>query len=362
MDILPSYTDSLRADILPSYSDSLMHHGIKGMHWGIRRYQDYGGRLTYAGKLRYYGKTYKQLSKSDKEDVMIAAKNNGIKINKKTDISYSDPKKNPNYDPKTGLVKKSKNSTPEQDAEMINPGIVDKRFLSDNSRYQFNCTHCTIAYDLRRRGYDVAASPVKSAEGEDAKFIEKMYKHAEKRNAEPVLKSKQVRNTSLLSNPPMSDKEYENLWTESFNHAINDPRSYDKACKQQGKKILNTCESYGPNARGNIMIKLACGGGHSLAFENDAKGRTKFIDTQTYNSYRNKTNTAGDSTSKYYRNIICMADPYFDSVVLRYDNAKPNYKFITDNNIVCNPRTVTCKNKSIFGKEETSKFTQYQYE
>lgn len=31
----------------------LYHHGIKGMHWGIRRYQNPDGSLTTAGKIRY---------------------------------------------------------------------------------------------------------------------------------------------------------------------------------------------------------------------------------------------------------------------------------------------------------------------
>ena len=50
MDYVPSYSDSLYADIQPSYSDSLMHHGIKGMHWGVRRYQNTDGSYTAAGK------------------------------------------------------------------------------------------------------------------------------------------------------------------------------------------------------------------------------------------------------------------------------------------------------------------------
>lgn len=33
-------------------SDVLMHHGTKGMHWGIRRYQNKDGSLTAAGKQR----------------------------------------------------------------------------------------------------------------------------------------------------------------------------------------------------------------------------------------------------------------------------------------------------------------------
>lgn len=30
----------------------IYHHGIKGMHWGIRRYQNPDGSLTDAGKKR----------------------------------------------------------------------------------------------------------------------------------------------------------------------------------------------------------------------------------------------------------------------------------------------------------------------
>lgn len=32
---------------------SLAHHGIKGMRWGVRRYQNKDGSLTNAGKERY---------------------------------------------------------------------------------------------------------------------------------------------------------------------------------------------------------------------------------------------------------------------------------------------------------------------
>lgn len=48
----------------------LAHHGILGMKWGIRRYQNTDGSLTAAGKKRYGGNTYKE----DRANDVIKAK------------------------------------------------------------------------------------------------------------------------------------------------------------------------------------------------------------------------------------------------------------------------------------------------
>lgn len=39
-------------EFLDIYDDYLMHHGIRGQHWGVRRYQNEDGSLTSVGKAR----------------------------------------------------------------------------------------------------------------------------------------------------------------------------------------------------------------------------------------------------------------------------------------------------------------------
>lgn len=71
----------------------LYHHGIKGMKWGVRRYQNEDGTLTAAGKKRYYreadsagykeegynGRRYKTVGKKGKVETFDADPHKWVK-------------------------------------------------------------------------------------------------------------------------------------------------------------------------------------------------------------------------------------------------------------------------------------------
>lgn len=85
-----------------STEDELYHHGIKGMKWGVRRYQNEDGTLTVSGKNRYARVTTQEdIVRAKKSDIPTKHRERVIAKyeSKKTDgMRKADTDRNKAYD------------------------------------------------------------------------------------------------------------------------------------------------------------------------------------------------------------------------------------------------------------------------
>lgn len=81
------------------YQDELYHHGIIGMKWGVRRYQNKDGTLTKAGKKRY--------SDSEKD---ARKKNQKAIIDKAFEKTVKTGKDKPNISPAEAMARNASNA------------------------------------------------------------------------------------------------------------------------------------------------------------------------------------------------------------------------------------------------------------
>lgn len=105
----------------------LVHHGIKGQRWGVRRFQNADGSLTPAGK--------KRLEKAEKKDIAWATKNYdkiSSKAQKKVSKELRQYSKELLKDPSSVTVKgkisaSTMNAYNQKMAKLMNTAIKDVR-------------------------------------------------------------------------------------------------------------------------------------------------------------------------------------------------------------------------------------------
>lgn len=191
-------------------------------------------------------------------------------------------------DPQTGLYKKNNvglKLNSEQDCKKTNPA-----FRNFNSNTSNNCQLCTIAWDLRRRGYDVIAG--KDSFGYAFANLKDLYPNAK---------------LNMVS-------------------GLNDKGKWNK------RSLWNNCETeilqQGNGARGQLAISYTTGGAHSMGYE-VKNNKVVYYCPQSGNVYGGTSILSNFTHSK---------DPLYACTsgitYTRLDNIEPNYSKIKKQGVV----------------------------
>ena len=245
-------------------SGYLAHHGILGMKWGIRRYQNPDGTLTAAGRRRYYGYAKKVIKISNLKKKSNDAKIAAAKYSNKTKRRVLKDLKNPELE---GLSEKTKAMQKKNADKQLKYDARAKKYESRAEKL--------IAKSLSKYGhiseYELDAQVHKGnarlqqllAKGTDLDIkIKKQGQKNKERNA-------------LVENSEVKTKEIQRLKNKS-------EKDYDKWISDLAKKYDSTSEAelkkFGKQARSSVL----------KSDKEVAQYRKAFSDWDKTNDYWNK--------------------------------------------------------------------------
>lgn len=220
----------------------LEHFGVKGMRWGVRKNTD-----TKSTKV---GMTPDQ--------AFLAAYGAGIALavlvqigRHRADSGRKDAKKTGDKEFKQNPKLKSKMTINQLQSNVV--AHINPDYGAPGTK--MNCRRATMAYEMRRRGYDVQATKSSFASGQGQKGLKKAIG---------------------------KNQKFDSPWGET---QVGTPRDFVKLpAIKKAEEVFASLAKYPEGARGEIGAAWLMGGGHSMAFE-IVKGKPVIFDTQNGKVY-----------------------------------------------------------------------------
>lgn len=331
----------------------LYHYGVKGMKWGVRRYQNEDGSLTSAGKKRQQ----KRDKRASKYETRAAKYQSDIdtlqsKSHHSSQIRKLEKKRDKNL--ANAELKRQGKMTKGEKAALIGASVVaayaaykladsgelnrlaakgrafvggsdlgfkkdislsDNNMSSDeimsrvvsriNPNYgdvgtKNNCRRCTFAYEMSRRGFDVKATKSTLGTGQNGVGLYN------------AMHKKRLRGGMLgfvgkvMSDDPITD-DITQFTGKTVEH-LNSESGYSKS-------IFKALSKFENGARGELHLRWKMGSGHSVAWE-IIDGSPVIFDCQTGQRFLNSVDFAS------YGDLVGEAS------VTRLDNIDLNNDFL----------------------------------
>ena len=295
--------------------NELYHYGVKGMHWGIRRYQPYP---KGSNKGRFVGTDkYGNSGEKDKEGISevalygavtgiymaaiglavgsaaIAEKVEDNKVKKRV-AKCNKEREEATIDKKTGLKVQATQKTPKENLERVNP-----EYKRSDTGASNNCVNCSITTEMRRRGYEVQAKLHDSGRN-TMEFGKKCFP-----------KAKQID----VVKPPTYNRDDPDEFLRFYRDAEEKARTNSN--KELYHKTRAAAEQLPVGARGLMSVRWNRACGHALAWEINAEGQFVIYDGQVNKIY------TGSQTADVLKHA-CSAQ------LLRVDESNFNAKMIKE--------------------------------
>ena len=293
----------------------LSHHGIKGQHWGKRNGPPYPlsdakhNKVVKSGddqwkKLSQERNKHKPYTKQEKFILRARVLNNPFdklywtekSIQNKQKKYIKERNKNAELDKKSNLYKKRKNTSIDEDLDIINMKKGSKGSGAHN-----NCVLCSIAYELRRRGFDVLAND--AIVGYSTEEYTKAFKGMKTFSNVTRLKEKTNKETGLKETTLIDVNKYISSIMKDYKTMPN---------KSRGMMVVKW--GHPQDMRYTI-------GGHAIAWE-VIDGKFTVLDCQTGKKYPSGPELSG---------LLARTNK---AEMYRLDNLEPNFEYIQEMGLV----------------------------